>query len=241
MWGAHPPPRPPAAPPSSAAQTARTAVTRVLGRGRLSGPAPARTVPPPRHRLLLQRTGARGRTRGLILARSAGRTGRRSPPSDPAQRGTGEGHHGAADLTAAGGPGPDAARVREAAAGLGVSGSCVPLGLGTERPRGRAAGPGLRDRAWAAWAGPREPEALAHPGGPTPGRGAASTAVPRPSPPDPPTQGPCWGRARRARRAPFFQVNWKAGICFYWCFSFRVSLWKNTFWCIPDTTVMAER
>lgn len=31
------------------------------------------------------------------------------------------------------------------------------------------------------------------------------------------------------------------GACFYWCFYFRFSVWKNTFSCIPGTSVMARR
>ena len=36
----------------------------------------------------------------------------------------------------------------------------------------------------------------------------------------------------------------KSGIwfyCFYWCFYFRFSVWKNTLLLIPGTSVLAER
>lgn len=32
----------------------------------------------------------------------------------------------------------------------------------------------------------------------------------------------------------------KSGSCFYWCFYFRVSVWKNTFLCIAGTAVLTE-
>ena len=89
-------------------------------------------------------------------------------------------------------------------------------------------------------------------------QGPEPTPPPNPGPTTrPPTMSPRrlhWGRGQRdssGRHSTQYSVpfcsgpNWegktrkmkthghKSGLCFYWCFYFRVSVWKKTFLCLP--------